>query len=57
MNIAKYYKNLRFSSGDSFERLSRYSPGLRPDVGRRSHPIPSSGFSEKISPIFLEGTR
>ncbi|MGL5194443.1 MAG: hypothetical protein ACRC8Y_12730 [Chroococcales cyanobacterium] len=44
MNIAKYYKNVRCSPGDSFEPLSSDCPGLRPDVGRRSHQIPAGGF-------------
>jgi len=43
MNIAKYYKNVRVSQGDSFERLSSDCPILRPDVGRRSHPLSRIG--------------
>lgn len=52
MNIAKYYKNVCFSQGDSFERLSRYCPGLRSDESRRSHEVPPGGFSKKNYPIF-----
>ncbi|MCT7961670.1 hypothetical protein NG791_13415 [Laspinema sp. D1] len=52
INIAKYYKNVRFSPGDSFAPLRSDCPELTTDVGRRSHQIPSAGFSEKNSPIF-----
>ncbi|MCT7969556.1 hypothetical protein NG799_24905 [Laspinema sp. D1] len=49
INIAKYYKNVRFSPGDSFAPLRSDCPELTTDVGRRSRTAVELGESTNKS--------